>query len=48
MKFEPRRWAQAFRIAQIGLALILVVVDFGHGVALGEHDIGFHPIYRVR
>jgi hypothetical protein len=35
-------------MAQIALALILVFVDFAHGIALGEHNVGFHPIYRVR
>ena len=48
MTFDAGRRTQASRMAQIGLALILLVVDFAHGIALGEHNVGFHPIYRVR
>jgi hypothetical protein len=48
MAFDAGRRARASRMAQIGLALILVIIDFTHGIALGEHNVGFHPIYRVR
>jgi hypothetical protein len=38
----PLRWLQ--------LALLLAVfcLDFGHGIVLREHNIAFHPAYRMR
>jgi hypothetical protein len=42
------RWERLSRLAQIGLVIVLVCVDFAHGIALHEHQVGFHPVYRVR
>jgi hypothetical protein len=34
--------------ALLVLAVITIGLDFAHGIALGEHNIGFHRIYRFR
>jgi hypothetical protein len=43
-----RDWVPAFRWLQIMLIVGAIALDFAHGIRLGEHDIGFHPIYRFR
>jgi hypothetical protein len=43
-----RDWTPAFRWLQIVLIVAAFGLDFAHGIRLGEHDIGFHPIYRLR
>jgi hypothetical protein len=30
------------------LILLTFCCDFGHGIALGQYNIGFHPMYRLR
>jgi hypothetical protein len=45
---EADRWGRIWQGAQIGLVILLVALDFVHGLALGEHQVGFHPIYRLR
>ncbi len=37
-----------FRVLQLVLVLASFGLDFGHGFSLGESDIGFHPVYRIR
>src|ERR1700722_11851364 len=37
-----------FRCAQLLLIIAAFGFDFAHGILLGEHAIGFHPIYRLR
>jgi hypothetical protein len=39
---------RVFRSLQFVLILLLFGLDFGHGILLGEHDIAFHPMYRLR
>ena len=43
-----RDWTAAFRWLQIALIVAAFALDFAHGIWQGEHDIGFHPIYRLR
>jgi hypothetical protein len=43
-----RDWTPAFRWLQIVLIVAAFGLDFAHGIRLGEHDIGFQPIYRLR
>jgi|HubBroStandDraft_6_1064221.scaffolds.fasta_scaffold143924_2 hypothetical protein len=43
-----RDWAPAFRSLQIILIVAVFALDLAHGIRLGVHDVGFHPIYRVR
>jgi hypothetical protein len=35
-------------LAHIGLALILILIDFGRGITIGDHNVGFRSLYRVR
>jgi hypothetical protein len=37
-----------WRSLQLILILLTFGLDFGHGIMLGEHDIAFHPLYRLR
>jgi hypothetical protein len=48
MKVPPGDRAGIWRSLQLILILLTFGLDFGHGIALGEHDIGFHPMYRLR
>jgi hypothetical protein len=33
---------------QLALVILTFCLDFGHGIALGEYDVAFHPMYRLR
>jgi hypothetical protein len=33
---------------QLALVLLALCLDFGHGILLGEHNIGFLAVYRLR
>jgi hypothetical protein len=48
MKVPPGDRTRVWRSLQLILILLTFCLDFGHGIALGEHDIAFHPIYRLR
>jgi hypothetical protein len=37
-----------FRSLQLALILLAFGLDFAHGIVLGQHDIAFHPMYRLR
>ena len=43
-----RDWPLAWRWLQISLIFAAFALDFAHGIWLGEHNIGFHPLYRLR
>jgi hypothetical protein len=43
-----RGWTRPLRWMQVILIVAVFGLDFAHGIRLGVHDIGFHPIYRVR
>jgi hypothetical protein len=43
-----RDWTTMLRWLQIVLIVIVFALDFAHGIRLGEHNIGFHPLYRLR
>ena len=43
-----RDWSLAWRWLQISLIFSVFALDFAHGIWLGQHNIGFHPIYRLR
>ena len=41
-------WTFAWRWLQISLIFAVFALDFAHGIWLGQHNIGFHPLYRLR
>jgi hypothetical protein len=43
----PRR-RRVCHSLQLALILLTFCLDFGHGIVLGEYDIAFQPLYRVR
>lgn len=48
MKALTRDRARIWRSLQLILILLTFCLDFGHGITLGENDIGFQPVYRLR
>jgi hypothetical protein len=48
MRIGVGQRTRVFRALQFVLILLVFGLDFGHGILLGEHDIAFHPMYRLR
>jgi hypothetical protein len=43
-----RTWQPALRWLQVSLIVLAFGFDYLHGIQLGQRDIGFQPIYRLR
>jgi hypothetical protein len=45
---KPNARSRAILALQLAFILLVFGLDFGHGILLGEYNIAFQPIYRLR
>jgi hypothetical protein len=48
MRKAPGRWRKVSRPLQLALVLLIFCLTVGHGIVIGNYDVGFHPMYRLR
>jgi hypothetical protein len=48
MTKAPGRWRLVLGSLQLALVLLIFCLTLGHGIAIGQYDVGFHPMYRLR
>lgn len=48
MTKAPGRWRKVCRPLQLALVLLIFCLTLCHGIVIGQYDVGFHPMYRLR
>jgi hypothetical protein len=43
-----RQWRKICQPTLLALVLLIFCLTLGHGIVIGQYDVGFHPLYRLR